>query len=241
MDNIEKKKLRTGIIIGAIVSVITLFALMIIFTILVFFGGPPYVTEDSKDYDIAMHKYDNIQCGFLTFPETIVPEADVKEFYFSYQDTWDDPTCEVFLQCAYTEDMYAKEIARLEGIERIYGEDVQKLLKKEAGRYPYPVYIAMENHNHGYEYALLTGENEITYVYTAFKERHNIHFGEKYLPSDFGELYYEGIPLDEWQNKNFNNPKVDIGPVSASVVMNGYSIYLDTEKSGSDGWVHQYK
>ncbi len=241
MDNLTKKKLRTGIIVGSIVSVITLFALMIIFILLVFFGGPPHITKDVKEYETIMHKYDNIQCGFAAFPEVIAEDAEVKEFYFSYQDTWDDPTCEVFLQCVYTEEDYEKEVERLENVERVYGKDVKKLLKESTGRYNYPAYIAVENHNYGYEYVLLSGANELTYVYTAFKERRNIHFDEKYLPSDFGELYYEGMTLDEWQAENFNNPQVDIGPVSADVVMAGYSIYLDTEVSDAYGWGYNYE
>lgn len=241
MDNLTKKKLRIGIIAGSIVSVITLFALMIIWALLFLFGGPPYITREIDEYEMVMHKYDNIQCGFAVFPEVIAEDTEVKEFYFSYQDTWDDPTCEVFLQCIYTEEDYKREMARLENTERVYGEDVKKLQKDNTGRYNFPVYIAIENHNYGYEYALLSGKNEITYIYTAFKERRNIHFEEKYLPSDYGELYYEGKTLDEWQAENFDNPQVDTGPVSASVIMEGYSIYLDSEASSGYGWTYNYE
>lgn len=124
-----QKKLLTyrrcgiGILIGAIVSVITVVALGIIFLLLVFFGGPPYITKDAAKYEAAMQRYDNIQCGFAVFPDKIAAEAKVEEFYFSYQDTWDDPTCEVFLQCHYPTQVYEKEIQRLEAVERVYGED----------------------------------------------------------------------------------------------------------------------
>lgn len=43
----------------------------------------------------------------------------------------------------------------------------------------------MENHGNSYEYALLSGENEITYIYTLFFSKEDVRFDEQYLPKDF--------------------------------------------------------
>ena len=40
-------------------------------------------------------------------------------------------------------------------------------------------------YDEGYEYALLTGENQITYISTSFIDKENVKFSEDYLPYDF--------------------------------------------------------
>ena len=47
--------------------------------------------------------------------------------------------------------------------------------------------MAIDNHCYAYEYALLTGETEITYVYLALVEHSTLHFEKKYLPKGYGE------------------------------------------------------
>ena len=117
-----------------------------------------------------MNKYPYIQTGFISFPETIPESATDTDFYFSFKDTWDDPTCEVSLQCTYDEKDYLSEITRLENTKKIYGSEKRFLLRDEEGRFPYPVYIAIDANDYEYEYALLTGDRQITYIYTSFME-----------------------------------------------------------------------
>ena len=40
-------------------------------------------------------------------------------------------------------------------------------------------------YDEGYEYALLTGENQITYISTCFIDKENVKFSEDYLLYDF--------------------------------------------------------
>ena len=218
MEKTSKNKLGKGILAGVIVSCITLFAGVIIFFIFVFFGGPAKVTKDISKYEEVLHQYSNIQTGFFVFPEKISENVVDTEFYFSYQDTWDDPTCEVFLQCTYTEEDFKQEVERLENTQKQHEEETKKLLKEDKGRFPYPAYIAIDDHNHAYEYALLTGENEITYVYTAFKNIGNIHFDKKYLPEDYATGEEEIWERSAWD---------------------GYCIYV--EQMDEDGYTCSYE
>ena len=81
------------------------------------------------------------------------------------------------------------------------------LLRDEKQKFLYPAYIAVENAAHKYEYALLTGKNEITYICTSFIYREDVKFNPDYLPYDymteegrqFGSgysLYYGSVSSD---------------------------------------------
>lgn len=63
--------------------------------------------------------------------------------------------------------------------------EVKLLLRDDGKNYPYSAYIAVENHCNSYEYALLSGKHQITYIYTLHVPREEIKFDTKYLPSDY--------------------------------------------------------
>ena len=114
-----------------------------------------------------------------------------------------DPTVCIFLQGTYTPEAYAEEVARLKSTRKVYGGTERVLLRDEDNKYPYPVYIAVENQSYQYEYALLTGENQITYIYTAWFEREDVEFDQQYLPIDFmtevGREFGSGYSIYEMQ------------------------------------------
>ena len=60
-------------------------------------------------------------------------------------------------------------------MEKKQTDGVKKLLRDEQQKYPYPAFIAVENHGNSYEYALLSGENQITYIYTLFGSGYSIY------------------------------------------------------------------
>lgn len=68
------------------------------------------------------------------------------------------------MQCTYDEADYQAEIERLENTYKQYGATVKKLHYDEEG-FAYPAYVAVEGHVGDYEYALLSGENQITYIF----------------------------------------------------------------------------
>lgn len=164
---------------------------MLGFGYLFLFGGPPDVTRDIADYPQMLTKHGNVQTGFTVFPEEL-PESMLTEeaqFYYFYRDTWDDPTMEVILQCDYTKEAYDAELERLASVRKIYGDEEKRLLYSE-DRCRYPAYIAMDGYNRGYEYALLTGENEITYLYFAFLPESGMRsIPKEYLPAGYAAEY----------------------------------------------------
>ena len=186
MKEKRKTKLWIGIGVGVAISIITLVALGLILMLLFLFGGPTEISTGITNYEEVMNKYPYVQTGFITFPETIPDSVTDEDFYFSFKDTWDDPTCEVFLQCTYDEADYQKEVERLEHTKKQYGSVKRMLSRGEEGRFQYPVYIAIDAHNHAYEYALLTGDRQITYIYTSFMSKGDLKkIEEKYLPFDY--------------------------------------------------------
>jgi len=202
----EKKKLTIGLIVGGVVGVVSLGVLFFILFLLFLFGGPTERTTDITKYEETMSKYPYVQTGFITFPERIPNSATDTDFYFSFKDTWDDPTCEVFLQCTYDVADYQAELERLENTKKQYGSVKRYLLRDEEGRFEYPAYIAIDANNYAYEYVLLTGEQQMTYIYTSFMDEVNLKkIPGQYLPSDYDS------------KKNQMRP------------MEGYSIYMGKE------------
>ena len=165
---------------------VTLITLAIVLLMFIFTDGPPDVITGIENYEEAITKYDDMRTGLVIFPETIPESATEADFYFSYQFIWDDPDMEVFLQCTYNEEDYRKEIIRLENTQKQYGSVVRTQISDEEGAYPYPAYIAVDGHSYCYEYALLTGERQITYIYSSLNYKDDLKkIDEKYLPSHF--------------------------------------------------------
>ena len=195
--NTRTKKIIKWIIIGSILTIITLFSLLVWFFTLVFFGGPPKKSKDYKEYQ-EIFELRLSSCGLIVFPEELAEGMTDIDFSYYYRDTWNMPTVSIFLQGTYTPEEYAKEVERLEKTRKVYGGTERVLLRDEEGKYPYPAYIAVENYHHQYEYALLTGENQITYVFTAYFEEEDVEFDTKYLPTDF--MTSEGRSIESGYN-----------------------------------------
>lgn len=191
MKKERERKRIIGIIAGVIVGALSLLAAGIVFLLLVFFGGPPEIITGESSYEEALSKYDNLRTGFIVFPEEISDNAQNVEFYFQYQDTWNTPTCQVYLQCTYNDEEYEKELERLDSTKKVYGTDEKKLLYEESGKFGYPVYLAIDGVWSAYEYALLTGDDQITYVYLSFVHEDKVRMDHSYLPEDYEEMFEE--------------------------------------------------
>ena len=206
MKDKKQNKIILGILITVGICGSLLGCAVIVFVWLFLFGGPPKVTKDVNRYRETMHEYTQevvgkVHTGFFAFPQTIPDSAFESgtgpEFYFSYQDTWDDPTCEVYLKCTYSDDDYAKEIDRLKNsvftLEGANGTVNTTLEFEDVGRFAYPAYKAIDCDNHSYEYALDLGRNEIAYVYTSFKNTPGSlrKIPKAYLPDDYAKTLRE--------------------------------------------------
>lgn len=186
MQKEYKKKIWIGIAVGAVIGSITLFTLFVVFMLFFMFGGKPEVTTDVTKYEETIGNYENMKTALIVFPEQLPESAQDTDFYFYYQDTWNVPTLEVFLQCTYDEEDYQAEVQRLENTQKRYGSTVRTLLKDEEERFPFPAYIAVDGYWSSYEYALLSGERQITYIYTACKHSEYLEkVDAAYLPKDF--------------------------------------------------------
>ena len=211
----EKKKgdVTKIILVGLCIGLIVMAGLFMVFLYYFFWGGPVQITKDASAYEETMHKYTQevvgkVHTGFFVFPETIPQSAMENDpvFYFSYQDTWDDPTCEVYLKCAYSDDDYSKEIERLRNSEfklENGNKTASNMLEYEdSERFAYPVYKAIDCDNHSYEYAMNLGNNEIAYIYTSFKSWPG---SLKSIPRDYlPEDYRESIEKNTYNNGGYN-------------------------------------
>ncbi len=186
MQQSQKRKLGIGIAIGVLISIVTLAALFVIFLLLVAFGGPADVSENIAEYEERLYKYNNMRTALIVFPERIPQGALETDYYFYYQDTFNSPTVEVYLQCTYDEESYEKELKRLEETKKQYGSRVETLLQTEEG-YPYPAYVAVDGDMYTYEYALLTGERQVVYIAVTYKDSAQL----KKIPTEYLPVEYE--------------------------------------------------
>ena len=224
----KRKKIGIGIAIGAGVGLFTLGVAFVVIVILFLFGSPTKKTYGAENYEETMHKYteevtEKVHTGFYCFPEKIPESAfdDGREptFYFSYKDTWDDPTCEVFLECEYSKEDYENELARLKGKVPSAADrpKMDEYLKyDDSDRFSNPVYIAIERYNNSYEYAMDLGSNKIAYIYTAFLNKEN----------KLKEIPHEYLP------KDYESSLTDVG------FGDGFSVYI-TERNNDLGAIAQ--
>lgn len=184
MKAYKQGKFALGMLAGAVTTVVLMIAGFGVLILMLLFGGTTTESTDISMYEKMSDYY--IHSGFMTFPETIPESAENVDFYFYHWDSFNSPTCEVYLQCDYSKEDYEAEIERLENTSKSYGKQ-KKALRKEKGQFHYPAYVAVYNHCGEYEYALLTGENQITYVYTAYRAKEEVSFDDKYFHIDNGE------------------------------------------------------
>lgn len=182
--NKKTKKFWIGFSIGAGLTVLLLVAAVVVLIYLFLYGPPAKTTRSVEKYN-TIFTQKGVHTGYLVFPEEVPESAQEITFYNYYRDTWNAPTVQTYLQCTYDDNIYEQELDRLENTSKTYGKDRKVLLRDEQGKYNYPAYIAVENAAHCYEYALLTGENQITYIYTSYFDREDVEFSQDYLPSDF--------------------------------------------------------
>ncbi len=181
MKAYKQGKFASGVLAGAVTTMVLIVAGLGVLMLMLLFGGDTTESTDISMYENMSDYY--IHSGFMAFPETIPESAENVDFYFYHWDSFNSPTCEVFLQCDYSKEDYEAEINRLENTSKSYGKQ-KKALRKEKGQFHYPAYVAVYNHCGEYEYALLTGENQITYVYTAYRTKEEVSFDDKYFHID---------------------------------------------------------
>ncbi len=182
---------------GMIATGATIIAAGVIFFGLFLTGGPATKYKGIENYS-KMYEME-IDTGLIIFPKELLKTTEDAEYYCYMQDSFGSPTHEIFLQCTYSEEEYQKELGRLKGTYKQYGDERRVLIREEKGNYPYTAYVAVENHHSAYEYVLLTGKNQLTYISTKNLVGENVHFDKKYLPKDFmteeGDSFTSGYSI----------------------------------------------
>ncbi len=190
MKRIDKKKFGIGMLIGAVVTMglaqVVIFVGLFVLVIISEFTNINTETSTDINHYETIDEY-QLETGLIVFPEGIPRSATNTEYKFYYNSGLFDDYVELYLQCIYNDEDYEKEVKRLEDTYKEYKGSRKELLRDKEGKFNYPAYIAIENHFSEYEYALLTGENEITYIYTAYRFADDISFDMDYLPSDYME------------------------------------------------------
>lgn len=150
---------------GLVIGFCAVVLIGIVFVWLFFTGGFPDIYRNVGKYREALSSHGS-NTRFLVFPEEI-PESGLEnaEFYYFFQDTFGNPTLEVCLRCTYGEEDFQAEIERLEHAKLVTKTGERLLMRDEGGRFSYPAYIAILDRSSSAEYALITGEREITYIY----------------------------------------------------------------------------
>lgn len=233
---LEKKgfKIAIGIIAGLVVGAITVIAAIYILILVIFFGGPPKVTKGIEKYEQTMkenttREYGKARTEFLTFPKK-VPESAFEQdekpvFYNSYQDTWDDPTYEVYLKCQYSDEDYQSEIERLSQSSQTYtkyDDREKRLIYDNSDRFAHPAYIAIDHNDFSYEYAMDLGDNSIAYIYVAYKtsEKSLKKIPKEYLPAD----YEESLTLENGGYSNYLDEKSTAYNIYQPPMYKGHSV-----------------
>ena len=198
MKSRAQRKFALGVLIGAAFGCMTLVAVGVIVFLYFLFGGPAEVTRDVFQYEYLIGRTDavqegrggqagmlprhsNIRSGFVVFPDQLLCDEEDAEIYYFYQDTWDDPTVQVFLKCQYDEETYAAEITRLKSLTKLKYED--------SDRFPFPAYMAIDGAGRSYEYALAGEDRQMIYIFTSYVHEDKIAFDKKYLPKDYEDIF----------------------------------------------------
>ena len=120
------KKISKGFLIGVGLAAATLYTVIFVFVYLFLLGPPGKATRDVSRYE-EIFTEQSIQTGYMIFPETIPEGAQVLDYYHYYRDTWNMPTVQTYLKCAYDDVTYRAEIDRLENTSKTYGGKKKEL------------------------------------------------------------------------------------------------------------------
>ena len=142
--------------------------------------------EKTVSTDISQYRqYDEFRgySALSIFPETI-DETEVIDYFYRYEDTFLDPTAEIYLECRYGEEDYQAEIERLQGIQAEHDGKIQTIIY-DAENFSYPAYVTINANNHCYEYALLLGDGKMAYIFLQFIKEEEVYFSADYLPNAY--------------------------------------------------------
>lgn len=172
-----KKKIVIPVSICAVIFLIWLLRIILIF----FIRSNDTIYNSINDYGKfeSYRGYSNL----AIFPDALPASANNTQYYYE-EDTSDlfDNSYQIYLKCSYNATDYQAEKNRLEAIEDTYEERLQKVLLDNQN-YKFPAIVAVDSHNHCFEYALLDDDNLIIhYVFLQFIDEKDLQFDKDLLP-----------------------------------------------------------
>lgn len=148
--------------------------------------------RDVAQYPDIFSEHTYLHTGYIVFPDTIPPSgiANGAEFFDYAYNGFFDPEAEIVLRCTYDDADFAAEINRLENTVKTSPAGEKPILIDDGSRFSVPAYVAEFDNDNGFEYAVVTGQREITYVYLAFRQLEQVrHIPVTALPADYAECY----------------------------------------------------
>lgn len=112
----------------------------------------------------------------FTFPEELPESAEPETYVYRYGDRLFDPECQIFLECTYGVEDFQAELERLGRLRN---------LEYNTEDFQYPAYVKTNSREHCFEYALVTDEDTIVYVFLQYMRRDEIRFSREYLPDNY--------------------------------------------------------
>lgn len=171
-----KRSRRTGRRMGCLTGVISALAILLGIIFLLRFQDVEK-TDDLAKYETLLSDPRDLKTRFAVFPLHI-PESGLEndpDFFYFFDLGSFKSSAEIYLRCTYGEEDFNAEVSRLENalLEpepdwELVSDEPHIFRRDEEGRFSYPAYIAVLADDYSYEYALITGEREITYVFYAF-------------------------------------------------------------------------
>lgn len=136
--------------------------------------------------DIKEHHYNKDFDGrseLALFPAFAWQET--LDYYYYHKEGIKEPSIQIYLDCTFDEESYAKESKRLEALYTSQDSYVN-YVQFDSTHFCVPAYVTIAGHFNCYEYALLPGDNRIIYVFLQNIDKGDIHFDFTYLPTYYG-------------------------------------------------------
>jgi hypothetical protein len=178
----RRRKIKSVVAI-VIATLLLVIGVMSVFIYYVVWGGPATVTHNAADYGNFedFKGYSNL----YVFPARLPASMQIQNYYYFYQDTFLDPTYQIYLEYTLSDADYQAEVQRLASITEQHGSETHPIVY-DTQNFSYPAYVTVFENNLTYEYALLIeNQRKIVCVFSQFVNRNDIKFDPAYLPRKF--------------------------------------------------------
>ena len=165
-----------------------------------------YHAEGAENYnkDVIIEKYSgDLDSDLSVFPDEIF--TDKIEYTADFDPNLFDTDGKMILICAYGDEQFSDEIARLQVLSKTIeydGEEYTNKVLYDEDSYSYPAYITIDGFGNTYEYALIDEfNNRIVYIYLAYPDKKTLEEYGDYVKKDLS-VYEEENTWDTFSMYN---------------------------------------